>query len=190
MLPTGSGWYTCADRNRGPLCHWRRQCFYEHAGPLLAEATRRVQGNGFTAFQFYITVPSTPRSWRLNVRLFRREREWVQVDIKSLIINVIALSAKLQIEEIRAPQKISVGQRFSLSVTVRYLLPGSTNVMVQVYKHADPLLVSPNTSLAGQGVIPFHFGLTALDDPLWWQLNVHLFRLDHDWTQIVKRTVG
>lgn len=157
---------------------------YEHAGPLLAEATRRIQGSGVTLFQFSLRAPLTSRSWQLNVHLFRREREWLQVDIKSLVINITTTSANLQIEEIRFPKQVNVGQRFNLFVTVRYSLPAPTSVLVQVYEHAGPLLATQHTTLRGQGAASFQFDLTAPGDARRWQLNVHLFRFDREWTQV------
>lgn len=162
---------------------------YEHAGPLLAEATRRVQGSGVTRFQFSLIAPSTPRSWQLNVHLFRKERDWIQQDIKSLIINIVAPSTNLYIEEITAPRQVGVGQRFNLSVTVRYSLSAPTNVMVQIYEHAGPLLASQHTTLRGQGAASFQFDLTAPGDARRWQLNTHLFRFDGDWTQVDLKSI-
>ncbi|MEM4531398.1 MAG: hypothetical protein QXY39_06000 [Thermofilaceae archaeon] len=64
---------------------------YEHAGPLLAQEARLFQGAGVAVLQFYLTAPSTVRYWQLNVHLFRRDvnsQNWIQLEIKSVVINV------------------------------------------------------------------------------------------------------
>ncbi|MEN3011153.1 MAG: hypothetical protein ABDI20_09405 [Candidatus Bipolaricaulaceae bacterium] len=159
---------------------------YEHGGPLIAETTRIIGGRGVISLEFVIITPPTPKLWRLDVHIFRRDTVWQRVDLKSLTINVIE-SLPLAIEAINFPSRVNTNQHFILEVLVRYSLPTLTGVMVQVYEHAGPLIVSQRKSLSGRGIELFQFALTAPMTPRQWQLNVHLFRWDQeksDWLQV------
>lgn len=166
---------------------------YEHAGPLLAHETRVLEGSGVATFSFFLRAPSVPRPWQLNVHLFRLNRDWTQVEIKSTVVNVVGVQEILEIAGVVGPAtQIRVNQVFTLEVIVRYTLSDVTGVMVQIYEHAGPLLASQRRSLSGQGTATFQFSLTAPSIPRQWQLNAHLFRWDvpsSTWIQIEIKSV-
>ncbi|GEM_PF-3286609 len=91
---------------------------------------------------------------------------------------------RIKIVNVDYPTEVYVDQSFSIDVIVDYSFTASTDVMIQVYEHAGPLLAYSTDVLSGKDQKTYSFTLTAPPEPKTWQLNIHAFYWkDGEWVQ-------
>lgn len=81
---------------------------------------------------------------------------------------------RLEIIGVGYPGSIPTGGSFTVDVKVRYVLNSPTDVVVDLYENAGPLLASNRTMLSGDGREDYDLAVTAPSMATRWQLNIHL----------------